>query len=171
MKGKRLGQLGFVFLLAAMTLFSVAAGVFVRDIGSAYRAASTGPLDPSGVEAHRFYAYELPYEVALFTTVRVRTTIEALFGDLHLEFESNGSFLKTFRPELPGVHQVMIINMEPVRGQFGLTILQQSTIPPDLETSILNPMLYGTAGLLIASVVLFTMARPASTRPGEGTDA
>ncbi len=171
MRRKRLRQLGFVFLLAAMTLFSIAAGVFVRDLGAGYRGASSGPLDPGDVEAHRFNAYELPYEVAVFSTVRVRITIEALFGDLYLEFESNGSFLTTFRPHLPGAHQVTIVNLEPVRGQVGFTLLLQGAIPPDLEASILDPVLYSTAGLLFASVVLFTMSRVASNRPGEKTDA
>lgn len=149
-----------------MTLFSVAAGVFVRDLGAGYRHASSGPLDPGGVDEARFNAYELPYEVAVFSTVRVRVTIEAFFGDLHLVFESNGSFLTTFRPHLPGAHQVTILNLEPVRGQVGLTILLRNTIPPSLETSILNPVLYGTAGTLLASVIFFTMSK----RAGKGSE-
>ena len=152
--GPLVRQLTTGVLLVTLTLFAGASGIFVRDIGSAYGASGNAPINPLEPILDRFNAYELTYELAIFTTVRVRTTIEALFTDLHIEFESNGSFLTTFRPKLPGVHQVTILNLEPVRGQVGWTILQRNTIPPDLETSMLNPLMFASAGLLGAFVVL-----------------
>lgn len=141
-------------LIAALTLFAVASGVFARDVGSGYRASVNGPIDPGRPIVDRFNAYELTYELAIFTTVQVRVTIEALFSDLRIEFETNGSFLTTFRPRLPGIHQITFLNLEPSRGQLGWTILQRNTIPPDFEASVLNPMLAALASLLIAVVVL-----------------
>lgn len=139
-------------LLLALVLLAAASGVLVRDIGAATRASQSGGIQPFGLVAHRFYAYELTYELAIFSTVRVNTTVEALFGDWRLAFESNGSLVASFRPDLPGVHQVTVRNVEDRDGNFGMTILQQNTLPPDMETSLINPLLYAAAILFSAAV-------------------
>lgn len=153
-------------LLVALTLVAAAAGIFVRDIGARIRVSSTEPIDASATVADRFYAYELTYELAVFSTVRVATVVEALFYDWSLEFESNGSLLTTFRPELPGMHQVRVTNLESVNGVLSLNVLQQSDLPPDLEMSLLDPLLYATIALLAASAIGFAVASRQPYRRG-----
>ncbi|MEE9173970.1 MAG: hypothetical protein V3U30_03220 [Thermoplasmata archaeon] len=155
---KLLRRTATAMLLIALVSFAAAAGIVVRDLGAFYRSEqSVGSLRPSGTAADRFYAYELPYELAVFSTVRVATVVEALFYDWKVEFESNGSLLESFRPARPGMLEVRVTNLESVNGTLSLTVLQQSGLPPDLETSLLNPLLYATVALLAASAITLTV--------------
>ncbi len=149
---------GMVILILALTIFAAAAGVFVRDIGAGTSSSSNAPLGPFEGTEIRFYAYELTYDLAIFSTVEVSITIEAMFSDWSLEFQSNGSFVTPFRPELPGIHRVLVTSLEERTGQVGVSILQLSDLPPELETSLLDPMLLATAVLLAASVLAFLLA-------------
>ncbi len=153
MKEKWARRVAAILVVLALSTFAAAAGVFVRDLGARYQSGSSGPVDPGGGEELRFYAYELTYELAVFSTVRVRTVVKAAFGDWQVEFESNGSLVVSFRPEFPGLHLVLVENLEPARGQVGVSVLLQSSLPPELETSVLNPLLYLTIILLIASAL------------------
>lgn len=158
MPKRQMRIVAMVMLLVALTLLAAAAGVFVRDIGARVRTAQTGDLLQDSTSTSRFYAYELTYELAVFTNVRVSTVVEALFYNWSAEFESNGSLVTGFRPALPGMLQVRVTNLEPVNGTLSLTVLQQSDLPPDLETALLNPLLYATIALLAASAVVFALA-------------
>lgn len=148
----RVEKTGTAFLLVALTIFAASAGIFVRDLGAGFGESASGPVESSGEIAIRFYAYELTYELAVFSTVQVDITVEALFREWRVEFQNNGSFLTSFRPELPGVHQVTVTNTEDLEGQIGVSLLQQNPLPPELETSLLNPMLVVAALFLIASI-------------------
>ncbi len=152
-------RLGTWLLILALAAFAISAGIFVRDLGANYATSTSGPIDPSESLVLRFYAYELTYELAVFSTVRVSIFVEASFDDWRQEFESNGSFLSSFRPRLPGIHQVTALNLEDLRGQLGISVLLKNSVPPELETSILNPTLLATTILLIASMAGFSFQR------------
>lgn len=158
-RDKLLRRGGTAALLAALVLFAAAAGIVVRDLGAFYRSGLGAPLGPAETVGERFYAYELEYELAVFTTVRVATVVEALFYDWRVDFESNGSLVTPFRPARPGMLEVRVTNLEAVEGNLGLTVLQQSGLPPDLETALLNPLLYATVALLVVAAVSFTVGR------------
>ncbi len=159
MKEKWARRVAAILVVLALSTFAAAAGVFIRDLGARYQSGSSGPIDPGGDREERFYAYELTYELAVFSTVRVRTVVKAAFGDWQVEFESNGSLVVSFRPEFPGLHLVLVENLEPARGQIGVSVLLQSSLPPELETSLLNPLLYLTATLLVAFAILSSVGR------------
>lgn len=156
MRSKLEARVGTTFLILAMTLFASAAGVFIRDIGGGVAEEVNGPIEPGGGFENRFNAYELTYDLAVFSTVQVSTTIDAVWGDWRMEFQSNGSFLTSFRPELPGLHRLVILNLENRSGQLGYSLLQLGSLPPELETSLLDPMLYGAGILLVAAAITFT---------------
>lgn len=150
----------------ALTLFAAAAGVLVRDIGAATAATMNATLDPLEALESRFYAYELTYDLAVFSTVQVGISIEAMFSDWRLAFESNGSLVISFRPALPGIHRVLVTNMEDTQGQVGVSVLQLAKSPPELETSLLNPALLSATVLLVSSVLLFSLGRRGASLEG-----
>lgn len=154
-----LGLAAWALLVLALASFAASSGVFVRDIGSGRSLSVSGPLDPHEAQEVLFNAFELTYDLAIFSTVRVRAVVEAAFGDWRLAFESNGSFVTAFRPELPGVHRLLITNLEDRPGQLGWSLLQAPDTPPELETSLLTPLLNAAGGLLLAAAAAFVLGR------------
>ena len=140
----------------AVASFAVASGVFIRAF-TGTGVGSSGPLDALATRTEHVYVYELTYDLGVFSTVNVTTVVKAAYSDWSVTFQSNGSLLTTFRPPLPGVVTIIITNNEDRRGELGTNVLQGSDLPPELETSLLNPALYATLGLLVASVVLFAL--------------
>lgn len=148
--------ISLVLLLMAVASFAVASGVFIRDFSGVGSGGSLS-LEPGGTFTWHLYAYELTYDLGVFTTVNVTTVVEAAYSDWSVTFQSNGSLVTPFRPPLPGVLTITFTNQEDRRGELGYNVLQQADLPPELETSLLNPALYTTLALLIASVVLFAI--------------
>lgn len=159
--------LATLVLLLALTLLAAAAGVFVRDVGASFRAGGTGPIEAGDVVTSRLYGYELRYELAVFSDVRVKVTVEALFNDWEEVYESNGSLLAEFRLPRPGVFQVVIENLEDRRGQLGFSVLQSNTVPPDLEHSLLRPLVTVAGVSLLASGGLYLATRRLGSRVPE----
>ncbi|MEE9592873.1 MAG: hypothetical protein V3W28_04755 [Thermoplasmata archaeon] len=159
---------GLILLVAALTAFAASSGIFTRDLSGGFSITSTGSIGAQGGWVNEFYAYALTYDIAVFSTVNVHIVIEAAFYDWQVEFESNGSFADTFRPALPGVHRVLITNLEDSPGQMSMSLLQKADVPPDLETSMLNPLLNAAGILLAASLAAFVLARRLTRREGEG---
>ncbi|MFQ5919938.1 MAG: hypothetical protein ACE5I4_07840 [Thermoplasmata archaeon] len=148
--------LSLVLLLLAVASFAIASGVFIRDFtGSGFGGSVS--LEPRATFTQNLYVYELTYDLGVFATVNVTTVVEAAYTNWSVTFQSNGSLLTTFRPPLPGVLTITITNQEDRRGELGYNVLQGADLPPELETSLLNPALYTTLGLLVASVFLFAL--------------
>ncbi len=160
-------RIGIVVLIAAATLFAGASGIFVRDFGAGYSAGANGRLDPGGGFEERLALYQLTYEFAVFSTAEVEITILSVYGAQRFDARSNGSFLTSFRPELPGLHHFLIVNVANISGQVGYSILLSSDVPPELETAMLDPLLYASAGLLVASVGLSAVSKLLLSRSKE----
>jgi len=158
-KARVASQAGIVLMIVAATLFAAASGIFVRDFGAGFRSNANGPIDVGGAFEDRINMYQLTYEVAVFSTVEVQVTILSVYGTQRFEARSNGSLLTTFRPELPGLHHIVILNVASVPGQIGYSILLSSDVPPELETAMLDPLLYASASLLVVSVALSVVSR------------
>lgn len=152
-------HLATISLILSTTFFAAAAGIVVRDIGSARQFGLSGTISPLDSIISLLNAYELPHELGVSSTVRLLVAVDAPFSDWRIEYESNGSSLTPFRPPSPGAIRITLQNLENRTGQVGMTVLQRNKIPPDLETSLLDPLLFGTLALLAASVVLYAAGR------------
>ena len=138
-------------LLIGCAVLSAAGGVIIRDIGAGAGFHPQGPILPLGTEEVVFNAYELTYTLAVFSSVRVAISVEAPFYDWRVDFgESTGSFVATFRPPSPGIHRVVVTNVEPREGQIAVTLEQLSDFPPEFETSLLIPL----AGIAAVSLTV-----------------
>ncbi len=154
--GRIVRGISLVLLLMTVASFAIASGVFIRDFSGVGFGGSI-VLDPRATFTEHLYVYELTYDLGVFSTVNVTTVVEAAYSDWTVSFQSNGSLLTTFRPPLPGVLTLTFTNQEDRRGELGYNVLQGPDLPPELETSLLNPALTTTLGLLVASVVLFAL--------------
>lgn len=111
-----------------------------------------------------FNAYELTYTVAIFSTVNVVALVEAAYSGWSVSLgEGSGSLIALFRPELPGIHRLIVTNQEPMSGEVGITIEQFSTLPIELETALLNPLLLGA--MILLGVGLPILVLPQRIRP------
>ena len=164
-------RLSVALLVVAAALFAAASGVFVRDFGAGMRSAVNTSADPGGGYEERINLYELTYDIALFTTVEVRLTVRESYGSVLLDTRSNGSYLASFRPRLPGLHHIVILNVANSTGQIGYTLLLSNDVPPELETSLLDPLLYASAGLLVSSVLLSLIPKVARRQSEGGRDS
>ncbi len=159
--------LSLVLLLLAVSSFAVAAGVFIRDFGGGGIQGSV-VIDEWGTFEQSLYAYELTYDLTVFTTVNVTTVVQAAYYDWSVTSQSNGSLVTTIHPPLPGILRLNITNNEDRRGDLGYALnLKVGELPPELETSLLDPALYATVGLLAASVVTYAVGQ--RLRGGERT--
>jgi hypothetical protein len=154
----RARQTGVLFLVLALITFTAAAAVLIRDLGASTSSNLSGTLEPLGTAEVVFYAYELPHDLAISSTVEVHVLIRASFGSWQREFDSNGTTLTAFRPAFPGVHRILVTNLENRSGQLGVSLLQLNTPPPEVETSLLQPLLLIAAILLVVSFAMFTLA-------------
>ncbi len=112
-----------------------------------------------------FNAYELTYTVAIFSTVNVVVIVEAAYSGWRVSLgEGSGALITTFRPELPGIYRLVVTNQEPVAGQVGITIEQFSTLPVELESALLNPLLLGAMILLGAGVLIVVLSQRVKQR-------
>jgi hypothetical protein len=145
-------------LVLALITFTAAAAVLIRDLGASTSGGLNTILDPMGTAEVVFYAYELPHDLAVSSTVEVHVLIRASFGSWQREFDSNGTTLTAFRPAFPGVHRILITNLENRSGQLGVSLLQLNTPPPEVEISLLQPLLFLAAILLAVSLAMFTLA-------------
>lgn len=159
MRLPRLVRLAAIALILSTTLLAVAAGILVRDIGSARRFDRYGSIDPLDSLTELTYAYGLTHELGVSSTVRLLVTVDAPFGDWRIDYETNGSSLTPFRPPLPGAIRITLRNLENRTGDVAMTVLQRNEIPPDLEAAMLNPLLVGTLAALAASIVLYRVGR------------
>lgn len=141
-----------VLALVAFAAMAAAGGVLVRDVGAGVGGTAQGPVQAMETFEVVFNAYELTYTLAVFSTVRVSIHLEAPFAEWRVNFgESTGSFVATFRPPSPGVHRVVVTNVEPQEGQIAVTLEQLSDFPPEFETSLLIPLAGIAAVSLTAS--------------------
>ncbi len=156
-------------LLLGLTSLVAASGVFIRDIDAGTGSSSTGPILALDSRERVFNAYELTYTLAVFSTVRIAIVVEASFGDWQISLgEHIGTFVTTFRPEAPGIHGVILTNVEPQDGQLAVTLEQLSGFPPEFEFSIIIPLAYASLVFLAAAGVVFVL--PAPTK-GQGEQA
>jgi len=160
-----LRRLATIMLILSIALFAAAAGIVVRDVGFAQRFGVSGQIGPLETFNQLVYAYELPHEIGVSSTVRLLVTVEAPFGDWRIEYVSNGSSLTPFRPALPGAIRITLQNLESRMGEFSTTILARNGIPPHLETSMLNPLLLGSLVTLGSSFMLYSWARRGGREP------